>query len=215
MSKRTMTRSTTRWMPAGRMALAALGAVAVFHVAPATASVAQSVVSTILDPVGDARFNAPAFQDVVLAQMKRTAGGDFELLLEMAGPVPVHPTLPRPGFSGIWWVWNFDLDPTTFPAGYPYLEARSSAEFIVYVSWDGAEFSGTAVDRRPLLTGGKAIITPVTFSVGGTIVRANLAYTLIGAVPANFGWLAGTAAWSGPVGESEGHHLVDVAIFNP
>ena len=71
------------------------------------------------DPVGDALFNAPAFQDIVRVEMTKTAGGDLELLMEMAGSVPVNPPLPPPGNSEIWWMWVFDLDPTTFPVGYP------------------------------------------------------------------------------------------------
>jgi hypothetical protein len=171
--------------------------------------------NTVLDPVGDPNFNAPAFQDVVLVQITKTAPGDFELFMEMAGPVPAAPGMPPPAHAEIHWVWNFDLDPTTFPAGYPYLKASGPAELSVRVSWDGTAFAGTAIDRRPLLTGGAAIITPVAFSISGTIVQADLPYALIGAVPASFGWFAGTGAWSGPVGSSEGHHLVDVAVFNP
>ena len=201
-------------LPLG-MALVALGAVAVIDVAPAAADAAPSVVSTVSDPVGDANFNAPAFQDVLFVQITETAGGDFNLLMEMAGPVPVNPPLPPPGKSEIWWVWHFDLDPSTFPVGYPLLKAYLSSEFIVYVSWNGAQFAGTAIDRRPLLTGGEATITPVTFRIDGTIVQADLAYPLIGAVPTSFRWFAGTMAWSGPVGLSEAHHPVDIAIFNP
>jgi len=218
-----MTRSMTRWTLAGCMALAALGAVAVFDVAPATADAASSVVSTVSDPVGDTffNFNAP-FQDFVRGQMTKTASGDFELLMEMASPVPVNPPLSPPGRSEIWWFWIFDLDPTTRPVGYPWKEAAEAAnvhgtpqeqtgrppEFIVYVSWDGNKFAGNAIDRRPLLTGGEAIITPVPFSINGTIVEAVLSSELIGAVPASFGWGPFTANWSGPVG-SEGFHFAD------
>jgi hypothetical protein len=147
--------------------------------------------------------------------MTKTAGGDFELLMEMAGPVPVDPTLPPPGNSEIWWAWPFDLDPTTAAVGYPFHKVLAPPEFIVYVSWDGAEFAGVALDRRPLLAGGEAIITPVTFSIDGTIVQADLPYALIGAVPTSFGWAAVTEAWSGPVGQCESHHVVDFAAFNP
>ena len=208
-----MMRSKIRWTPVGLMALVALGVVAVFAVAPATADEAGSVVSTVSDPVGDANFNAPGFQDVVFAQITETADGDFELLMEMAGPVPVDPPMPPPGNSEIWWVWNFDLDPTTAPVGYPILKANSPFEVIAYVSWDGTAFAGTAVDRRPLLNGGKAIITPVTFSIDGAILRAELAYAQIGAVPASFSWRGGTLSWSGPVGSSEANHLVDASGF--
>jgi len=173
-------------------------------------------VSTVVDPVGDATHNAPAFQDVVFGQMTKTANGDFELLMEMAGTVPVAPPLPPPARAEIWWIWVFDLDPTTAPRGYPFLCNESPAEFLVYVSWDGTEFAGTAIDRRPLLTGGEAIITSVPFHIDGTIVEADLAYTLIGDVPPSFVWSPRTLDWSGPVG-SGGFNIVDVAltVFGP
>ena len=53
-------------------------------------------------------------------------------------------------------------------------------DFFVYVSWDGAEFRGYAIDRRPLLSGGNAIVTPVPFSIDGAIVETVLASALIG-----------------------------------
>jgi hypothetical protein len=200
------------------VALAALGAVAMLNVASATETAGTIVVSTVSDPVGDANFNAPAFQDVVLVQMTKTAGGNFELLMEMAGPVPVDPPLPPPGHGQVTWVWNFDLDPTTFPAGYPYLKATGPAEFSVGVSWDGAEFAGAAIDRRPLLAGGKAIITSIPFTIDGPTVEAFLDSELIGEIPASFGWCPFTFLWSGPVG-SEGVHFADYCeaggVFNP
>lgn len=216
-------RPMTRWMLTGFMALAALGAVAAFDVAPATADVAPGTVSTVSDPVGDTlfTFNAP-FQDFVRGTLTKTASGDFELLMEMAGPVPANPPLSPPGRSEIWWFWIFDLDPTTRPVGYPWKEAAEAAdvhgtpqeltgrppEFIVYVSWDGTKFAANAIDRRPLLTGGKAVITPVPFSINGTMVGALLASELIGAVPPSFPWGPFTFDWSGPVG-SEGVNFAD------
>ena len=161
----------------------------------------DSSTSKVSDPVGDTIFHAPAFQDIVLGQMTKTAGGNFELLMEMAGPVPGAPPLPPPGVNEIWWGWVFDLDPTALPKGYPFGPGdQRRPEFIVYVSWDGTAFAGTAVDRRPLLTGGEAIITPVPFSINGTIVEAVLAYELIGDVPPSFQWAPITVDRPGPAG---------------
>jgi hypothetical protein len=178
----------------------------------------SSQTSTVLDPVGDTLFNAPAFQDVVFGQMTKTASGDFELLMEMAGPVPLAPPLPPPGASEIWWMWTFDLNPTTSPQGYPFGGPAFGRrpEFVVYVSWDGSNFAGTAIDRRPLLTGGAAIVTPVQFSINGAIIEAVLASSLIGVVPPSFSWGPSTVDWSGPVG-SEGVNFADRAetVFNP
>jgi hypothetical protein len=176
--------------------------------------------STVADPLGDLLFPFnPPFQDFVLARVTRTASGDFQLHMEMAAPVPVAPSLPSQGRSEIWWFWIFDLDPSTQPQGYPWQNAVGRPpEFIVYVSWNGTTFAGNAIDRRPLLTGGAAVITPVTFSTNGTIVEAVLPSAVIGAVPATFGWGAFTSNWSGPVG-SEGFNFADYSdipgVFNP
>ena len=188
--------------------------------ASAVAGPVSDQTSTVFDPVGDTwpGFHAPAFQDIVRARMTKTASGDFELLMEMAGPGPVNPTLPPPGHSHITWAWDFDLDPTAFPQGYPSSPGQAvSPEFIVHVIWDGTEFAGTAVDRRPLLTGGAAIITPVPFSINGTTVEMFLPSTLIGDVPASFHWFSITVDWAGPVG-SASHYRVDgtaYSLFNP
>jgi hypothetical protein len=168
-------------------------------------------ISTVFDPVGDTifGFNAP-LQDFVRAQMTKTASGDYEMLMEMAERVPARPVL-RPGVQEMWWFWTFDLDPTTRPAGYPWQNTVGRPpEFIVCVSWNGTEFAGNAIDRRPLLTGGEAIVTPVPFSFNGTIVEAVLASDVIGDVP-TFRWGPFTFDWSGPVG-SEGVQFADYAF---
>jgi hypothetical protein len=213
-----MTRSMTRWTLAGGMALAAVGAVgAAFDVAPATADPAASVSSEVFDPVGDTTlgFHSPAFQDIVFGRMTKTASGDFKLRMEMAGPVPVIPLMPPPAHAVIAWKWNFDLDPTTSPLGYPGLPVTAfPAEFVVDIYWDGAEFACVAIDRRPLLAGGEATITPVSFNIDGTVLEAVLPSTLIGAVPPSFTWRLFTSDRSGVL---RGGHTVDSAesVFNP
>jgi hypothetical protein len=177
---------------------------------------ASDQISTVFDPVGDASLDAAAFQDIVFGQMTKRASGDFELLMEVAGPVPVAPQ-PLPGVREVWWYWSFDLDPSTFPQGYPLPPGHSAyPEVIVYVSWDGTHFAGTTVDRRPLLTGGEVIITPIPFSIDGTIVEAVLASELIGDVPPTFSWGLRTKVSSGAVG-SASSRILDRAdsTFNP
>jgi hypothetical protein len=195
-----------------RSKLAAPGVIALLAVAVARPASGQ--VSTVFDPVGDTTFafNGP-FQDIVRAQITKISG-HFELLLEMAGPVPATPPLPLEGrFNGraeIWWMWALDTDPATFPPAYPFQSHYARrAEFIIYVSWDGTEFAGTVIDRRPLLTGGEAVMTDVPFFINGTIIEADLASTLIDD-PASFEWLYATADWRGPVG-TEGFSWIDVS----
>jgi hypothetical protein len=197
-----------------------IGAITLLAAILSAAGPVSAQISTVLDPVGDTKCNAPAFQDVVLGRMTKTAGGDFHLLMEMAGPVPVNPPMPHPARTEIWWGWGFNLDPTTRPAGWPNQASIGSglpAELVVIVSWDGTEFACTAVDRRPLLTGGEAIFTPVQFSINGTIVEADLPYALIGDVPPSFEWDTFIWDWAAPVGSTPAFVAVDLAftIFNP
>jgi hypothetical protein len=196
------------------MALGALGAVAALDVGAPSAVAAPSAgsVSALTDPVGDARFNAPAFQDLVGGQITRTASGDFELRLELAGPVPAAPDLPPPGVREIWWWWFLDLDSTAEPQGFPFPPIAQGPDFLVVVSWDGAAFKGTAIDRRPLFAGGEAITTPVEFSIDGAIVEAVLPSTLVGDFPSSFDWDPRTLNWSGPVGGGA-FNRVDGASF--
>src|SRR5262249_24725064 len=83
---------------------------------------------------------------------------------------PLHPALPR-GAAGC---------APRLARDAPELPPPSRG--LVPPPWDAREAS---VDRRPLLAGGEAVITPVTFSIDGTIVRADLAFTQIGAVPSS------------------------------
>jgi len=177
---------------------------------------ASAQTSVALDSVGDVDFRAPAFQDIVRGEIQKKSGS-FVLRMEMAGPIPERPPLPPPGNSEIWWAWAFDLDPTTAPKGYPFAPGYSApAELLVYVSWDGTEFRGYAIDRRPLLTGGNAIVTHVPFSITGPIVEGVLASVLIDNT-ASFRWGTRTFNWSSSHLGTQGFNAVDVggADFNP
>jgi hypothetical protein len=178
---------------------------------------ASAQTSGIDDPIGDVNFHAPAFRDIIRGEIQKE-GESFFLRMEMAGPIPERPPLTPPGKSEIWWVWGFNLDPTTFPRGYPFPPGEGlplPAEFMVYVAWDGTKFTGNAIDRRPLLTGQDAIVTPVPFSIDGAIVQATLASP--SDFPASFGWGTRTYDWSSPPGKTGGIHTIDIGgpFFNP
>ena len=213
-----MTSTRSRWFLAGALAVAALGTTLGFAPGLMTAEAAPSVstTSSVSDPVGDALHQAPAFQDVVRGRITKTAGGDFKLLMEVAVSVPADPDMPQPAQSEIWWMWFLD-DATTSPKGYPASPGFDGGrEFVVYVSWDGSGFAGRAIDRRPLLTGGEAIVTPVEFSIDGAIVEAVLPSSLVGDFPASFGWGPRTIDWAAHVGSAGFHSIDDAeAIFNP
>lgn len=141
--------------------------------------------SSWTDPVGDALFHAPAYADVVAGSVVDDAG-TFEFILTVAAAIPETPKLTAPGVQAIRWVASLDLDATTHTSGWPAAPAdqRSAqspgAEGFVAVAWDGSAFSATLYDRRPLLSGGEVVATPVPFEIDGDTVHMWVDGALIG-----------------------------------
>lgn len=137
------------------------------------------------DPVGDALLHAPAYADIVAGNVVED-GGVFEFTMRVAAAIPQTPRLTPPGVQALRWAVSLDLDPTTFPAGWPAApgDPRSSqappAEGFMAVAWDGSTFSATWFDRRPLLTGGDVTATSVPFEIDGDTVHIWLDGALIG-----------------------------------
>ena len=161
--------------------------------------VSAALTSVVTDPEGDTflilPIPVPAYLDIVKAEIvaKRQT---FTFLMDMAAPVPAAPPLAAELGSfatSIWWLWALDTDLTTFPSNYPFpgwkVPQSGLSEFLVLVFWDRANFGGVLIDRRPTLTGGAAIVTPIKFSVSGSEVKGFVAASAIGA-PATFQWAA-------------------------
>ena len=168
--------------------------------------------SVVLDPVGDAVWNqnkgpgsfakVPAWLDIVSASIT-LKGVRFIFDEELAAPVPPDPALdpdipPQVDhvcFAG----YGLDTDPTTAPVGYPFTKNEpNNQEFYVFVCWNptgsfgvGTGFIGFLVDRRPLLSGGQALIAPVEFTIQGTHVSMVVDAAALGD-PTTFAWAAFT-----------------------
>jgi hypothetical protein len=181
------------------LGLAVLAVSATALAAPASASSSSSSVS---DPVGDAlEFNslgsAPAYLDIVKGAVTKH-GRSFEFSMNLAAPVS-EPPLAN-GVMQYSWFWFLDTDPTTFPTGYPRVPGIPTApEFALWVAWDGVQFTASIVDRRPTLTGGESVFTPVGFSVNDAQVSAFVDAGIIGD-PARLGFRVHTRAYIGPPG---------------
>jgi hypothetical protein len=147
----------------------------------------------VTDPVGDFLGQAVGtlrpnpcegpgcepWHDIVQASVLRD-GGLLRLAMTVAEPVPAAPPQRAGGKKDVW-AWNLDTDPATAPQGFPFDPATVAAsEFVVRVIWDGTSFSGIVIDRRPLLTGGQASITPVGFEVNGSSLTAIVDLPLLG-----------------------------------
>lgn len=172
----------------------------------------------LADPTGDPKHAAPAFMDIVGAEASKS-GQVFRFQMSLAAPIPAAPPPTPPGTNQIQWDWSLNTDPTTFPAGSPFPGGPGQgkpAEFIIHVVWDGSSFSAHLTDRRALLSGGEAVITPLVFTSSGTTVWVDLSADLLDK-PSSFLWGAVTFYWSSPPGGTAGGHFVDSLepFYNP
>jgi hypothetical protein len=190
--------------------LITLGALMV--AAPASA---ESLTVVLIDPVGDAGLKAPAYLDMVRAEATKQ-GENFEFRTVVAEPIPLAlPHLP-PGNNQIWWVWGLDTDPATAPKGTPNAPGIPiDVEFALRVSWDGNALSGALIDRRPLLTGGEAVFTPLPFTITSNQISMSVPASAIGN-PTSFLWDPVTIYWSSPT-RANSFKIVDAfdPFFNP
>ena len=169
-----------------RKILVAAGMVLILTV-PASAA---SLTTTLTDPVGDTvNLNSstitPAYMDMAGAMITKK-GSVFEFSMTLAATLPASPTLAAQT-KEIWWLWALDTDPTTAPAGFPRSPGTAvPPEFDVVVAWDGSRYRAYLDDRRPLLTGGDNIFTPIKFTRKGTQLSAFVDATALGD-PTTFG----------------------------
>ena len=192
-----------------------LALLVVVALAGASAVWASSQTLTVSDPEGDtadmsASTITPAYMDMVGASISKT-GPVFEFSMTLAAPIPNQPALP-PQVKEIRWIWTPDTDPTTFPAGYPRPAGPGQAappEFVVIVAWDGSQFRPYLVDRRPLLTGGEAIFTPISFTRTGTRLTASVDAASLGDPP-SFGVRMFTVFWKTSSQAAVGFAVADV-----
>jgi hypothetical protein len=168
---------------------------------PLSADVVVGKTSVVTDAAGDADKAAQAYQDIVRAEVTKQ-GTSFVFVLTLAAPMPDNPPLPSWADVLAWEFW-LDTDPSAFPVGYPFTKNTANPlefeiQHRVYRSGftdplDPTRSSAVLVDRRPLLTGGQAILTPITFSIDGAKLTWVVDAALLGD-PATFQWASGTAA---------------------
>jgi len=171
-------------------------------------SASAARVSVVTDPVGDALFSAPSYLDLVGARVTKS-GQTFSFEMTVAEPIPATPSASPPASAQTGWAWPLDTDSSTFPAGTPVAPGTGApAELIVAVVWDSSGFSASLNDRRPLLTGGDAVLTPLPFTISGGQLRVDIRASAIGD-PSTFGWRPVTFYWSAPFGSNNGNHFVD------
>jgi len=156
--------------------------------------------SAVDDPTGDVKNRYPAYLDIVRAATTRK-DHSFIFTLDLAAAVPADPAADfssGPDFVNVS-LFGLDTDPTADLVGYPFKDHTANPfEFFIAVSWNptgswglGTGFVGLLVDRRPLLTGGQAVVRSVPFTIEGSRVTLVGDAALLGD-PATFQWGAAT-----------------------
>ena len=170
---------------------------------PMSADVVAGKTSVVLDAGGDwVDITGQDYQDILSVEISKK-GSTFVFVMTLAGAVQDNP--PFPSWADIL-LWDFALDTraTEFPVGYPFTKNTAAPwEFVIGHIVYASGFTdpllptsspGVLIDRRPLLTGGQAIVTPIQFTIDG----ANMTWVVDAALlgdPSTFQWAAGTSAW--------------------
>jgi len=189
-----------------------LGSVVVVMALALPASAATTVTAT--DPAGDTESKVPGYLDLVSATATEE-GQTFVFTTQVADPIPSAAGKLSPAKAARW-VWGIDTDPTTAPKGTPVSPGHAlPVELVLWVTWDGNSFAGSLIDRRPLLTGGEAIVTPLPFVIQSNLVSMTVAASAIGD-PTSFRWNSATILLPNQ-GEDMSFRNADffVPAFNP
>jgi hypothetical protein len=184
-----------------------------------TASTA-SLTSTVTDAVGDISISGQgtavfAYQDIVSASIS-LKDGTFIFVMDLAAAIPRSPELPN-GAKLLEWRFGLRTDRTTCASGFPYPPGASTtsgelthcAQYMVFILWDGAQFTGMLIDRTPSVTGGDAVIHPIAFHIKGAEIVAFADSGMIGN-PERFTWVTRTETWFSALG-SLGFVVIDAA----
>ncbi len=179
---------------------------------------AGPLTSVVTDPAGDAAWNlnsgpgsskkVPDYLDLVRSEITQK-GSDFTMTIDVAAPIGLPDVSTGNGLIG--WAIGLDTDPTTAPAGYPLSNGTVVPfEFYVNVTYDGTRFQGMVIDRRPLLTGREAIVTPHPFSITDSRITMTVSASAVGA-PSAFGWISFAAVRTASHDGADAFNGVDVA----
>jgi len=178
---------------------------------------AARAASTVTDPAGDYVQGSPCggiicepWQDITQASITHAAGG-LQLAMSLLSPIPAAP-YPAASVKLMVWAWRLNTDPNASPSGFPLPAGVDSPfEVIVQLRWEAGQFSGQLIDRRPMLSGGSATITPLAVNVSGATLGAFVSDGSI-ALPSSFQWRASTNVFMGKEG-SMGQYPVDQTAF--
>ncbi len=183
-------------------------------------ALAGGLTCSATDPVGDPLWQSstdqvevPAYQDIVQIEATKVGRSVFTFAMDMADEIPAAPIFPLPSVSEMIWAWHLDTDPLTAPAGYPVAPGHTEVmEFVVRVIWDGGTFRGELIDRRPLLTGGSALVRSMPFKISKSTLSVSVDADALGN-PSEFRLRAVTSDWEANQEGNSGLSPLDIVPF--
>ena len=118
------------------------------------------------DPIGDSLPETVPFLDTVAygVDVARDPTADTYLFtFEMAEPIPSSFVVPM-NHDAAQYSFCLDTDPSSSPRGYPFESPDPvPCDFILTAVSEGGPWTGTLIDRRPLVDGGDARTPGVPF----------------------------------------------------
>jgi len=171
------------------------------HTMPPAFATAAPLTSVVTDSVGDQDKTGAAYLDIVRAEITKQ-GTNFVFVMTMAAPLPDNPELPSWADVMVWQP-ILDTDPTASPVGYPFTK-NTAFPFEFFIQHrvyrpgftdplDPTSAADVLIDRRPLLTGGQALVTPIKVSIDGAQITFVVAAALLGD-PSTFTWVEVSSA---------------------
>ena len=130
------------------------------------------------DPVGDSTPATTGYLDtaaygVSWSDQGSSAGGRFSFVFEVAEPIPGAFEVPMK-FDAVQYSFCLDTDPSSDPRGYPFASNDPVwCDYILTAVSEGSEWTGTLIDRQPLVGGGEAKTPTVSFSIDDSRTRGS------------------------------------------
>jgi len=186
----------------------------------ANVPIAAAQTSVVLDAPHDiGAVSVPsgilAYQDIVKASVGFETGR-FVFVMDVSDAIPNSAARP-PGAKLLEWSFRLRTDLTTCASGFPYPPGASTtspeithcSQYMVFIVSDGTGFTGMLIDRTPSLTGGDAVVTPISFNINGAEIVASVDAALVGH-PQSFRWISRTETWFSRLG-TLGYAVIDAA----
>jgi hypothetical protein len=125
------------------------------------------------DPVGDSFPATTGHMDTVAYGVSKSddGGGRFAFVFDVADPIPASFEVPL-NYDAAQYSFCLDTDGSSSPIGYPFVANEPvPCEFILTAVSEGKGWTGTLIDRRPLLDGKDAKTPTIPFFTDGSRTR--------------------------------------------